>query len=913
MTGPLLETKFHVPRRRRGVIDRPRLRARLHRAIESPLTLVSAPAGFGKSTLVTEWLATDPSVGGTTDPSVGGASAAWLSLDARDNDTLRFWRYLIAAVGRAAPGVGDQAAALLQAAEPIDEVLGVLLNDLGSMPHDVVLVLDDYHVIEALDLQEAMAFLLEHLPPQLHVVLTCRADPALPLARLRARGELVEVRAADLRFTPDEAAAYLNDVMGLSLADQQVATLEGRTEGWIAALQLAALSLQGRDDVAGFIDEFAGDDRYIVDYLVGEVLDAQPDDVRAFLLQTSILGRLTGSLCDAVTGLDGGRARLEALERANLLVIPLDDRRRWYRYHHLFADVLRGRLLDETPGAVDDLHRRAADWYARHDEPAEAIRHAMAADDFERAADLIERAAPRLHQERREATVRAWIDALPDEVFHDRPVLCITFVSARMSTGDTAGVEHRLDDAQRWVDAAVAGGGPPAGMVVVDQDAWRALPVAIEMYRAGLAHLHGDVAATMAHARRALDLVEDEGRYEQGAAASLLGLAHWSVGDLDEAYRWFHQGMDALERAGWHVDVVGGAITLADIRIAQGRLGDAMALYEQGLRRAADMALPVVRGTADLHVGMAEVCCERNDLEAARRHLDAGAELGDPAELPQNPYRRRVVGARLRQCEGDFAGAVALLDEAEQAYDSDYSPRVRPVPAIRARVHLAQGDVDAALRWARQSGVSIDDELSYVREYEHLTLARVLIAQHRADRSGPAGEDAARLLDRLLEAARQGGRRGRALQALLLLALVHQARGDLRTAVTTLDEALREAAPAGYVRLFLDEGPEMASLLRRAIDHGDAADLARRVLESDRSTGGAPGPRPQPQPGLVEPLSERELDVLRLLRSDLDGPAIARELTVSLNTMRTHTKRIYTKLGVTSRRAAVRRADELGL
>ena len=369
MTTPLLETKLYVPGSRRGLVPRPRLSERLDRGAASKLMLVSAPAGFGKTTLLAEWL-----VAGPPAPTNEG-SAAWLSLDQGDNDPASFWTYVIAALRTVAPGVGASVLTLLQEPQPspIQTVLATLLNDLSAIANDVVLVLDDYHVIDARDVHDGMAFLLEHLPPQIHLVIASRADPALPLARLRGRGELVEIRAADLRFTPDEAAAYLNEVMGLQLRAQDVTALEGRTEGWIAALQLAALSMQGRDDVAGFIAGFAGDDRYIVDYLVEEVLQRQPEHVRSFLLQTSILDRLSGSLCDAVTGQDGGKAKLAALERGNLFLVPLDDRRRWYRYHQLFADVLQAHLLDEQPDDVPDLHRRASAWYEQNGEPSEAI------------------------------------------------------------------------------------------------------------------------------------------------------------------------------------------------------------------------------------------------------------------------------------------------------------------------------------------------------------------------------------------------------------------------------------------------------------------------------------------------------------------------------------------------------------
>ena len=433
--APLLETKLYVPRSRRGLVPRPRLSERLDRGTASKLMLVSAPAGFGKTTLLTEWLAAGPAA--PADQRL----AAWLSLDRADNDPASFWTYVIAALRTAAPGVGESALALLQAPQPppIETVLTALLNDLGATAGDIVLVLDDYHVIDAREVQDEMAFLLDHLPPRLHVVIASRADPALPLARWRARGELAEIRAAELRFTPDEAAAYLNEMMGLQLTARDVAALEGRTEGWIAALQLAALSMQGRDDVAGFIAGFAGDDRYVVDYLAEEVLQRQPDHVQAFLLQTSILGRLSGPLCDAVTGQGGGKAMLEALERGNLFLVPLDDRRRWYRYHQLFADVLQARLLDEEPGQVPDLHRRASAWYQQNGEPSAAIGHALAAEDFGRAADLVELAIPAMRRSRQEATVRGWLEVLPlgvlpDEVVRVRPVLSVHFPPRRRGT-----------------------------------------------------------------------------------------------------------------------------------------------------------------------------------------------------------------------------------------------------------------------------------------------------------------------------------------------------------------------------------------------------------------------------------------------------------------------------------------------
>jgi LuxR family maltose regulon positive regulatory protein len=901
MTGPLLETKLHAPRRRRTVVDRPRLTERLNLVRQSALTLVSAPAGFGKSTLITEWVARDAAQGHT---------AAWLSLDTRDDDPVSFWSYVVAALEVAVPGVGSRARPLLESAQSMEVVVGTLLNDLNAISDDVVLVLDDFHVVEATEVQEAMAFFVDHLPPQLHVVIASRADPTLPLARMRARGDLVEIRAADLRFTPEEAAAYLKDVMGLALTPEHVTVLGARTEGWIAALQLAALSLQGRDDAAAFIAEFAGDDRFIVDYLVGEVLQRQPSEVRSFLLRTSILDRFTGSLCDALTGGGGGAAMLDRLDRGNLFVVSLDDHRHWYRYHHLFGDMLRARLLDEQPALVPELHRRASDWYEQHDDRPQAIRHAIAGKDFAHAASLIELAAPAMRQARQDGAFRSWLEELPDEVFAARPVLALGFVGALMATGELAGVEPLLQGAERWADLIDAEGAPnalAAGMVVVDDAGFRRLRMSIGMFRAGQARLLGDLEATMRHARGVLDLGGEEDLLERGGAASLLGLAHWANGDLDAAYRWYEEGMASLERAGHEADLIAGAVTLANIRMAQGRLGAAMSIYERGLRRATGTST-VLRGAPDMHVGIAELLHERDDLDGALRHLAAAVELGEGAGFPQNPYRRRVVMALVRQAQGDLPAAVDLLDEAEPLYDTDFSPESRPVSAVRARVHLAQGRPADARRWAQDRRLAAEDELSYVREYEHITLARILVAHgvgHDADESP---REAARLLERLLAAAEEGERAGSVIEILALRSLLQHAGGDAAGALASLARSLVLAEPEGYARVFLEEGPPMTALLR-TLAHRDRASYAHRLLASGDPVAGGRGL----QRGLVEPLSERELDVLRLLRSDLDGPEIARELTVSLNTMRTHTKSIYTKLGVNSRRAAVRRAEELGL
>jgi LuxR family transcriptional regulator, maltose regulon positive regulatory protein len=904
MVTPLLESKYRIPGRRATGVARPRLAERLNTAVRTPLTVLAAPAGFGKSTLLAEWL-------GTLPPDA--PAVAWLSLDHRDNDPALFWTYVVTAMQTAVDGVGSTTLQLLASSAPSAEAaLAALLNDLEDLPTDLLLVLDDYHLIEASEVHDGMTFLLEHLPPQVHVVLATRTDPPLPLARMRARGQLSEVRAADLRFTVEESAAYLNGPMGLGLSERDVAALDGRTEGWIAALQLAALSMQGRDDVGAFIAAFAGDDRYIVDYLGEEVLARLPADVRHFLLETSILERLTGPLCDAVTGRGGGKATLVALERANLFVVPLDDRRQWYRYHHLFADVLQAHLLDERADVVAELHRRASGWFEANGDSSQAISHALAGGDLGRAADLMELAMPMMARERREAELARWVRSIPEDVLRNRPVLGVTFAGALTLTSDFDTVGQRLSDIERSLrsEDGTWPVKPPPDVIVIDHDTYRSLPARIAMYRAALALGLADLDGTVTQAQLALALAPEDDDLTRASAGALAGLASWTRGDLAGAHAAFTQTVARLLRIGFVADALGCGITLGDIRRTQGRLDEALRTYQSAL----DLAPPTggaeaLRGSADMHVGMAGVLLERDDLVAAAEHLAVSRRLGDRAGLPQNPYRWRVVLAGLRAAEGDLDAALELLENADRVYVGDYLPNVRPVPAVLARLRLRRGELSSAEAWARESRLSADDDLSYLREYEHLTLARLLLARYRAERDDRTLQAALGLLDRLLPAAQEGERGAVVLEVLLLQALAHHAGGDIAAALGALRRAVSLGQPEGYVRLFADEGPPMAALLKAGTNQGAARGYVRRLLAAATRTQQGPAR----STALVEPLSDRELDVLRLLGTDLDGPDIARQLSVSLNTMRTHTKNIYAKLGVTSRRAAVRQAHELNL
>ena len=905
MAIPLVRTKFFVPRLRRGLVARSRLSIRLDAGAEAKVLLVSAPAGFGKTTAVVAWLEQAPK----------HSSVAWLSLDEGDRQAPVFWTYLVTALEAAAPGVSDDLIDMMQSLNaPMPSLLATMLNALGELTEDLYLVLDDYHLVDGPGIDEGMAYLLEHLPPRVHIVLITRADPGLPLARLRARGDLVEIRAADLRFTPVEVSAFFQ-ATGLALTGSQIASLEARTEGWVAALQLAALSMQGMPDIPRFIQGFAGDNRYVVDYLVEEVLARQAEEVRTFLLQTSVLDRLSGDLCDAVTGRTGGREMLETVSHANLFLVRLDDTGTWFRYHHLFADVLRAHLRDERPEQFRDLHAGASRWYEREGEALPAVRHALLAGDVERAAGLAELAAPGLLRDRHEAIVRGWLDVIPDKLVRARPVLAIGFIGALMLSGEFEGVPTRLAEVEHWLRPGPVGGAAP-GMVVADRAELQRLPGLVEQYRAALALIGGDRAATHSHARRAIERAAPDDHLTRAGASVLSGLASWGAGDLGRALDAYAAGMEGLRRAGNTSDVLGCAIAIADIQITQGRLSEALATFRQGIAWASH-GPGVVRGTPDMHVGISQVLLERDDVGGAMQSIERCQELGEHLGLPQNPYRWRRALAQVRARQGNFDAAIQLVEQAEAVHFGDFSPNATPLRALKARFQCVRGDVGSAWQWAREQGITAADELSYLHEYEHITLARVLLSRFTTQDDRASLQAAAELLGRLRLAAEEGGRTGSVIEILVLQSLAGQyARGGREEALAPLELALMLAEPEGYVRVFVAEGPSMGALLQRLAkakpNWAYLRSLIGAYLTQPKYAGDDRAGRGSTQ-GLIDPLSGRELEVLRLLSSDLDGPGLARHLVVSLNTVRTHTRNIYAKLGVSSRQAAVRRAAELDL
>jgi LuxR family maltose regulon positive regulatory protein len=606
---------------------------------------------------------------------------------------------------------------------------------------------------------------------------------------------------------------------------------------------------------------------------------------------------------------------LEQLQRGNLFLIPLDDKREWYRYHHLFADVLRLHLTAEQSDQVPALHHRASEWYEQNGLTADAIHHAQSGGDFERAANLIERAVPEARRNRQETQLLSWLRALPDEVLQHRPVLSVHYAGTLLQTGQLDGVVERLQQAERWLNIPADTQDQP---VYVDKEDYQRLPGLVFMYHAAIALIHADVTNTMKHAQQVLELAREDDDLLRGSASSLLGLAFWTSGDLETAYDMFSKGMGHLQKVGFISDVIGGSVTLADIKITQGCLHEAMSIYERGLQLATKQGTSALRGAADMHVGMSDLYREHNDLTTAEQHLLKSKELGELNWLPKNPYRWRVAMARIYEAHGDLDGALDMLNEAEPLYLSDFSPNARPVQALKARVWIRQDKLEKALNWARERRLSVEEEPSYLREFEQITFVRVLLSQYQRDHIESSLNDAMGLLERLLKAAEESGRMGSVVEILILQALSHQMHEDIPAALSSLERALKLAEHEVYMRIFLAEGASMAELIREIDSRRILPNYTRKLLSAfeveDQGLDVETPPSAAPvSSSLIEPLSQRELDILRLFKTELSGPEIAQELVIALSTVRTHTKSIYNKLNVNSRREAVKRAIELGL
>jgi len=881
MPTPILATKLYIPPLRPEVVSRPRLFERLNEGLHRKLTLIAAPAGFGKTMLVSAWVA-------GCDQQV-----AWLSLDEGESDPTLFLTYLVAALQTIAPDIGDGLLGVLQSPQPppTASILTALLNEITAIPNNFVLVLDDYHVIDAKAVDQVLIYLIDHLPPQMHLVIATREDPALPLARLRARGHLTELRAADLRFSPSEAAAFLNQGMGLNLSTEDIAALEDRTEGWIAGLQLAAISLQGHQDATGFITSFTGSHHFVLDYLLEEVLGQQSESLQTFLLRTSILDRMTGSLCDAVllAPSGSGQATLESIERANLFLVPLDNERRWYRYHHLFADLLRQRLQqrsasstgDEVGDGVAELHSRASQWYEDNGLEIEAFHHAAAAHDIERAERLIEGEGMPLHFRGASAFVLHWLESLPRTALDARPSLWVMYASTLLFGGQHTAVEEKLQAAE----AALKGTEP--------DDRTRDLVGRIASMRATLAVIQHDGATIITQSRRALEYLHSDNLPVRTATTWTLGYAYQLQGDRAAATGAYTEVISIGKSFGDSIYTLAATINLGQLQEAGNQLSLAAESYRRSLQMAGD---PPQRMACEAYLGLARVFYEWNDLEAAGQHAQQSAELARPI-LVDTFAAYGVFLARLKLAQEDLSGAAAALDEAEAfVRRHSFMFRMPDVATARVLLLLHQGHLAAAAHLAHLHDLPIGQ-------------ARVHLAQ---------GDTSAALavLKQLRQQAEAKGWVDERLKVMVLQAVALFMHGEKDKAVQLLYDALTIAESAGFIRLFVDEGPPMAHLLSQAAALGMLPDYIEKLLavfKAEEYKREDISSLPSPAQPLIEPLSPRELEVLHLMAAGLSNQEMCERLFLALSTVKGHNRNIFGKLQVQRRTEAVARARELGL
>ena len=881
---PLLATRLHRPLPRAHLVRRPQLAERLTQGVMGPLTLVSAPAGFGKTTLLAQWLAES------------AMPVVWLALEPGDNEPVRFLSYLIAALQTLDPHLGAEALTLLQMPQPAaaETVLTLLTNDVASHGReggDFVLVLDDYHVIDAKPIDHALTFLLDHLPPQMHLVIATREDPALPLARLRVGGHLTEVRAVDLRFTPSEAAEFLNQGMGLTLSAQDIAALEVRTEGWIAGLQLAAISLRGHQDAASFITSFTGSHHFVLDYLVEEVLQQQSESIQTFLLRTSILDRLCGSLCDAVllNPSGSGQETLEYIEHANLFLVPLDNERRWYRYHQLFADLLRQRLHQRSASSTGDgvedvteLHRRASQWYEDHGLSIEAFHHAAAANDVVRAERLIEGEGVPLYFRGAGAPVRNWLESLPAAVLNASPSLWVTYASALMTTGQTTAVEEKLQAAEAALQEAEP------------DDKTRDLVGRIASMRATLAVMQHDGETILAQSRRALEYLHPNNLPLRTAAHWTLGYAYQLQGDRAAASRAYAEVIAISKSFGDSIYTIAATICLGQVQEAENQLYSATESYRRVLLLAGD---PPQRIACEAHLGLARIYYQWNDLDAAEQHGQQCLQLTQQIDSVDTLAACGVLLARLKLVQGDVASATALLAKAEQfVRQQNFVFRMPDVAAAQVLLLLRQGHLAAAAHLAQTHDLPISQARVHLAQGDtSAALAVLLPVRQQAEAKGWADER---------------------LKVMVLQAVALYMHGEKDKAVKLLCDALALAAPDGFIRLFVDEGPPMAHLLSQAEALGMLPDYTEKllaILEADAQKREDTSSLSLPAQPLIEPLSPRELEVLHLMAAGLSNQEMCERLFLALSTVKGHNRNIFGKLQVQRRTEAVARARELGL
>ncbi len=886
-----LRTKLCVPPLRSSWITRSRLVKRMGEGFEGKLTLISAPAGFGKTTLLVDWI------------HKYKISVAWFSLDRSDNDPLRFLTYVILGLQGQGADTGKAALTMLQSPQPppIESILINLINDVIRIPTDMALVLDDYHLVDARPIHDLIVFLLENLPQQMHLIIATRSDPPLPLlARLRSQNQLTELRAADLSFSSNETAKLFNKSLNFRLSTPDIQLIETRTEGWIAGLQLAALSLQGRKDPSDFIRGFKGDHRYIADYLTEEVLSRQPEHLRNFLLQTSILGRLCGPLCDAVTDQDNSWQVLNDLEKANLFVIPLDDQRCWYRYHHLFADLLLQRLRTQQGDLMPELHHRASQWFAENGFKNEAVDHAFFSQDFALAVQLIEEIAEFDWDRARESRLLRWFKKLPDEKIDANPKLCIFYARELYKNGNLDDAEKRLQAAEQMLESTSISDLNKQG-----------LRGRIAVIRAFISTRAEDLSRTIYFSGQALKLLPQRDLNWRSVAATMLGFGTGSD-KLVEAQQAFSEAMKISKAAGNVYYHVFAGSCLGSVMMKRGKLKEAKHVCRQLLNLAIENGIEQTGIAGSLYGNLGTILCEWNDFDEGLRLINKGIDLSEPGRDPVIVAICQLSLLRALMYRMDIAGALKLMEDINQrAGDFALPPWVtNTISALNVFFLLGSGNLNAALQWAQERGLSIDDKLDDLHEVEYIALAHILIAQNKLD-------EADRLLQRLIKNATAGDRVYMLIEMRLWRVLVFKLKVDTAAALAELKKALSLAEPGGFIMMFVGKGKPVAELLEEIVavkkqDHdatkaGFSLSYAKKILSAFKA-----GSPPKVE-SLVDPISERELEVLYLIAAGLSNREIAEKLFISLNTVKTHTKNINSKLDVNSRIKAVARAKELGL
>lgn len=915
-THRLIRTKLYVPRVHPDLVDRPRLILKLNKGLHTKLVLVTAPAGYGKTTLLSIWV------------EQTGMPIAWISLDNRDNDPTSFWTYFIAALQTLQPDTGNQTITMLQTPQlpPNEVLLGSLINDISAIPHDFLLVMDDFHAIDTAGIHSGLAYLIEHQPPQMHLVIASRDEPPLPLPRLRARREMVEVQLADLRFTTQEATTLFNTFLEMELSPADIQALDDATEGWVAGLQLAALSMQGIEDASAFVRTFTGSQRYVFDYLAQEVLERQEVNIQSFLLKTSILDRLSVPLCDyllqeeAKAGTDSllvshSNATLAYLERANLFLIPLDQERRWYRYHHLFAEFLLASLEKQTgASAVADLHQRASRWFEGNGSPAEAIDHAMSAKDYSRAANLINQAAEEMFLRSELVTLRKWFNDLPSDQLSQDARLSVVYAWVLLATGQFLEMELYLENAERLLGFQANGtleGTPPAGIeAALGEIACLRSSLAINRFDLEEALHQGQLAQTYLAGKSGKGLFNNTESLH-GIIPFNLAIVHELIGEVSLASQELEECI-TLSKDNYHLLPM--AYThLAYLMIIQGKLHQAERAYQQAMQVAEKNPIPSpLSGVA--HTGIGNLFVEWNRLEWAEKELRHGIDLGRKWDYLDSEIAGTTGLVRLRLATGDISEAQELIDELTRLIEK--TPVALPTvlfDTLQARVWIHQKELDALQGWVSRIAPGLEESVPYMLEDQAIILARAQISLGQF-------QQALSLIERLLPAIEAGSRWGRAIELWLLQSLIWLHLDKSSLAFERLENALQAAETEGYLRLFLDEGEPVERALSAYTQQPAARfqGYASRLLAAFAADKTRIPPETGSRPvtvatGLIEPLSERELEVLRLLASGLNNQEISISLVVSPNTVKSHIKNIYAKLGVNSRTQAIARARQASL